>query len=83
MTFNPDVTKQAHEVIFLRKSIKTNHLPIFFNDIPVARRLSKASWYISLTAKMVQTFVHIFYDQKHGVPKYLNHLDIIRLIQMM
>lgn len=35
MTFNPDVKKQAQEVIFSSKSIKTNHPPVFFNDIPV------------------------------------------------
>ena len=28
--FNPDVTKQAQEVIFSCKSIKTNHHPVSF-----------------------------------------------------
>lgn len=37
MTFNPDITtKQAQEVEFSRKSIKTNHRPVFFDDIPLA-----------------------------------------------
>ena len=29
MLFNPDLTKQAQEVIFSRKNIKTDH-PIFY-----------------------------------------------------
>ena len=39
MSFNPDISKQAQEVIFLRKSfVKASHPVVFFNDIPVARR---------------------------------------------
>ena len=35
--FNPDVTKQAQEVIFSRKSNKTDHPVVFFNEAPVAK----------------------------------------------
>ena len=40
MKFNPDLSKQAIEVIFSCKYAKTKpvHPPLFFNDIPVARR---------------------------------------------
>ena len=34
MIFNPDITKQAQEVIFSRKS-KTDHPAVYFNDAPV------------------------------------------------
>ena len=37
MPFNPDISKQAQEVIFSRKTVKASHLGVFFNDIPVAR----------------------------------------------
>ena len=37
MSFNPDISKQAQEVMFLRKAVKASHLAVFFNDIPVAR----------------------------------------------
>ena len=37
MLFNPDVTKQAQEVIFSRKSNKTDHPAVFFNEAPVAK----------------------------------------------
>ena len=36
MLFNPDITKQAQEVIFSRKSTITNHPTVFFNKAPVA-----------------------------------------------
>ena len=36
MLCNPDITKQAQEVIFSRKSTITNHPTVFFNEAPVA-----------------------------------------------
>ena len=38
MKFNPDITKQAIEVIFSTKYKKDTHPPLCFNDIPVARK---------------------------------------------
>ena len=35
MLFNPDITKQAKEVIFSRKNTKANHPTVFFNEVPV------------------------------------------------
>ena len=37
MSFNPDISKQAHEVIFSRKNLLTFHPPLTFNNIPVAQ----------------------------------------------
>lgn len=37
MSFKADITRQAQEVIFSRKSIKANNPPVFLNGIPVAR----------------------------------------------
>ena len=37
MSFNPDHSKQAQEVIFSRKYTKEDHPPIYFNDIPVTQ----------------------------------------------
>ena len=36
MSFNPDICKQAREVIFSSKRSTTPHLPLTFNNIPVA-----------------------------------------------
>ena len=38
MVFNPDITKQAIEVIFSVKTIKPDHPEYIFNEIPVARK---------------------------------------------
>ena len=35
MSFNPDVSKQAKEVIFSREKNINNHLVVFFNNLPV------------------------------------------------
>ena len=37
MTFNPDLSKQAQEVIFSRKIVKISHPSLTFNTEPVAR----------------------------------------------
>ena len=37
MSFNPDVSKQAQEVIFSRKRHKLAHPPVIFNNVPVKR----------------------------------------------
>ena len=37
MIFNPDLSKQAQEVVFSRKTSKISHPPITFNTVPVAR----------------------------------------------
>ena len=37
MTFNPDVSKQAQEVVFSSKGITTNHATVYFNNDPVIR----------------------------------------------
>ena len=37
MSFNPDPTRQAQEVIFSRKTSKKIHLKTFFNNIPVSK----------------------------------------------
>ena len=36
MLFNPDITKQAQEVIFSRKNTKNDHPIVYFNEPPVA-----------------------------------------------
>ena len=37
MVFNPDISKQAQEVVFSRKTDKVNHMSLTFNAIPVAQ----------------------------------------------
>ena len=39
--FNPDLTKQAQEVIFSPKTLKPFYPQVFFNEVPVERRVSQ------------------------------------------
>ena len=38
MVFNPDITKQAIEIVFSVKNNKPIHPPLSFNNVPVARK---------------------------------------------
>ena len=37
MSLNPDISKQAHEVVLSRKNLKTSHPSSIFNNIPVSQ----------------------------------------------
>ena len=52
MSFNPDPTKQAQEVIFSRKSKKTKHPPLFFNETLVSQTSSQKHLGIILDQKL-------------------------------
>ena len=52
MKFNPDITKQAIEVIFSTKYKKENHPPLSFGGIPVARNDSTKHLGLHLDKKL-------------------------------
>ena len=52
MTFNPDVTKQAQEVIFSRKTKKLLHRCISFNKIPLKNSISQKHLGLTLHVKL-------------------------------
>ena len=37
MAFNPDLSKQAQEIVFSRKTHKISHLKLNFNNSPVVQ----------------------------------------------
>ena len=59
MMFNPDLTKQAQEVIFSRKTVKPFHPHVFFNEVPVERSVS-------------QKHLGLHLDQKLDFSKHIN-----------
>ena len=59
MSFNPDITKQAQEIIFSRKKNNTSHPSLYFNNIPTQR-------------KSVQKHLGLFLDEKLS---FLEHTD--------
>ena len=59
MMFNPDLTKQAQEVIFYRKIVKSFYSQVFFNEVPVERSVS-------------QKHLGLHLDQKLDFSKHIN-----------
>ena len=57
--FNPDLTKQAQEVIFSLKTVKPFHPLVFFNKVPVGRSVS-------------QKYLGLHLDQKLDFSKHIN-----------
>ena len=52
MSFNPDPSKQAQEVIFSRKTKKINHPPLTFSKITVSRSTSQKHLGVILDASV-------------------------------
>ena len=49
---NPDLTKQAQEVVFSRKTEKSFHSQVFFNEVPVDRSVSQKHLGLHLDQKL-------------------------------
>ena len=73
MLFNPDVTKQAQEVIFSRKSNKTDHPVVYFNEAPIAKASCQKHLGMHLDEKL-NFNTHI----KKKIPKVNKGIGIIR-----
>ena len=52
VSFNPDISKQAHEVICPRKRYVSSHPPLSFNNIPVAQTNSQKYLGMQLDKKL-------------------------------
>ena len=52
MSFNPEVTKQAQEVVFSRKRQKVTHPTVYFNNSPVTQSSSQKHLGIRLDEKL-------------------------------
>ena len=60
MKFNPDITKQATEIIFSSKYKKETHPPLVFNDIPMASE--------SYTKLIVESYTGNYHKIKMVLP---------------
>ena len=63
MSFNPNITKQAQEIIFSRKENDTSHSSLYFNNARIQRQRSKS----------VQKHLGLFLDEKLS---FLEHIDV-------
>ena len=65
MSFNPDLTKQAHEIIFSRKKNATTHPPLFFNNSEI--KLSSNQKHLGLTLDSKLSFNEHINDKIYQV----------------
>ena len=65
MMFNPDLTKQAQEVIYSRKTVKPFHPHVFFNEVPVKRCVSQKK-------KKEKKEIGLHLNQKLDFSKHIN-----------
>ena len=73
MSFNPDPSKQAQEVIFSRKCTKEDHPPIYFSDTPVTQTTAQKHIGMYLDKKLNYN-IHI--KQKFG--KFYKLIELLR-----
>ena len=67
MSFNPDRTKQAQEIIFSRKKNATTHPPLFFNNSEI--KLSSNQKHLELTLDSKLSFNEHINDKIHQANK--------------
>ena len=65
MSFNPDVSKQALEVLFSHKKNINNHTVVFFNNLPTNRESTQKHLGLLLDEKL-----HFSENVNEKFPKY-------------
>ena len=77
MSFNPDVSKQAQEIIFSRKKNINNHPVVFFNNLSINRNSTQKHLGLLLDEKL-NFSVHVN-DKLKKVTKSINLLRKLNL----
>ena len=67
MSFNPDQTKQAQEIIFSRKKNPTTHPPLFSNNSEI--QLSSNQKHLGITPVSKLSFSEHIHDEIHQANK--------------
>ena len=79
MSFNPDRTKQAQEIIFSRKKNATTHPPLFFNNSEI--KLSSNQKHLELTLDSKLSFNEHINDKTNQANKGVGLLRKLQTIQ--
>ena len=77
ISFNPDVSKQAQEVIFSRKKNISNHPAVFFNNLPINRKSTQKHLGLLLDEKLI--FSEHINEKLKKVTKSINLLRKLNL----
>ena len=77
MSFNPDRTKQAQEIIFSRKKNATTHAPLFFNNSEIKLSLNQKHLGLTLDSKSFNEHIN---DKIHQANKGVGLLRKLQTI---
>ena len=75
MIFNPDPSKQAHEIVFSHKANASNHETVYFNNVPAIRENIQKHLGLFFDSKL-SFFDHI----KEKIKKATKWVNVIRKI---
>ena len=78
MIFNPDVSKQAQEIVFSRKPNVSNHATVYFNNVPVIRDNIQKHLGLFLDSKL-SFFDHI----NEKIKKATKEVNVIRKMSLL
>ena len=76
MSFNPDISNQAHEVLFSRKNIKSSHPDIYFDNNEVKTNNTQKHLGLILDEKL-KFNQHL----KEVIDKSTKGIDVLRKLQ--
>ena len=77
MTFNPDVSKPAQEVVFSPKGITTNHATVYYNNDPVIRENFEKHLGLFLDSKL-----NLFGNVNEKIKKATKGITVIRKMNL-
>ena len=78
ISFNPDISEQAHEIIFFCKRSIVFHPPLTFNNIPVVQTNSEKHLGMQLDKKLNFEEIYYFKCYSKVVSKVNKTIGIIR-----
>ena len=65
MTFNPDLSKQAQEVLFSRKRVQVNHPDLYFNGSVVQKTTTQKYLAVFLDPKLIfKDHLYLIFDKR-------------------
>ena len=76
MAFNPDLSKQAHQIVFSRKTHKISHSKLNFNNSPVVQGIFQNHLRLYLHEKL-----NFFHHIKEKISKAYRGIGVIKKLQ--
>ena len=79
MIFNPDLSKQAQEVIFSRKIKKLLHPTLLFKNISLSNILFQKHLGLTLDIKLLRTYLVLSKKGKNSLRNRIQHKRVLKM----